>query len=86
VKYNIVMEGLESPRQNGEALMQFDVESDGVPLLDYLNPKIYFYSEEIELHGKVFPQEWFSTMSKILNEELISTELPCFTVRTRLSY
>jgi hypothetical protein len=23
------MEGLESPRENGEALMQFDAESDG---------------------------------------------------------
>ncbi len=54
------MEGLESPRGNAEALMHFDVDSDGGNLLiDYLHPKVYFFTEESPLRSKTFPQEWY---------------------------
>ncbi len=79
------MEGLESPRENGEAIMQFDAESsDGVPAQDYLHPKVYFYTDDEELQLKVFPQEWFTAMSGELNEVLNATEPPFFTVSVLL--
>jgi hypothetical protein len=65
------MEGLESPRENGEALMHFDAESDGANLfIDYLHPKVYFYAEDAALRSKIFPQEWFTAMHKESTEEL----------------
>ena len=75
------MEGLESPRGNGEALMHFDAESDGGNVfIDYLRPKVYFYTEEPPLRSTTFPQEWFETMSREISEEVQPKEPPFFTV------
>ena len=75
------MEGLESPRENGEALMQFDGESDGGgQMIDQLHPKVYFYTEASQLETKIFPQEWFVLMSKETSEEIQPKEPPFFIV------
>ena len=76
------MEGLESPPENAEALMHFDAESDGGnPSVDYLHPKVYFFTEELSLRSKTFPQEWYDAMSREIREELQPKEPPFFTVR-----
>lgn len=54
---------------------------DDAPLQDLITPKLFFYTEDEQLHSAMFPPQWYEAMKDHLVEPVNYEEPPFHEVR-----
>ena len=74
------LEGLMSPADKAQALATEEKSPDAIPSDDFIEVKVYFFSEDKHLKKKIFTEEWYITAREWMDADLKDDDTVYFQV------